>query len=286
MTFLKVLFDKCIDAINFANTTQCFGCFYSSKHDINQDIHLHECCEILFCLSDGKSFFIDDKIYDVLSNDVFVINPFEAHKITSEEFSKFKRYVLHIHPTFLYANSTAESSLAHCFDHRSKNTSNRLSLNDDESAVLTDLFEKLSKNYEFGDDIIKTAAVLEILAVINKHFIEKNAEYKYSNKSNNQTLIAALKYINDNLSQELTIDKVAESCFVSTVTLTSLFKRCMGISPAKYITSKRMTVAKKLLKNGESVVASAEKCGYCDYTSFIRAFKRITGTSPGRFMRQ
>ena len=264
MTFLKVLFDKCIDAINFANTTQCFGCFYSSKHDINQDIHLHECCEILFCLSDGKSFFIDDKIYDVRSNDVFVINPFEAHKITCTPEQPFKRWV----------------------DHRSKNTSNRLSLNDDESTVLTDLFEKLSKNYEFGDDIIKTAAVLEILAVINKHFIEKNAEYKYSNKSNNQTLIAALKYINDNLSQELTIDRVAESCFVSTGTLTSLFKRCMGISPAKYITSKRMTVAKKLLKNGESVVASAEKCGYCDYTSFIRAFKRITGTSPGRFMRQ
>ena len=283
---MKVLFNKCADAIDCANTTKTFGCFYSSKHDANQDVHLHECCEILFCLSGGKSFFIDDKIYDVNSNDVFVINPFEAHKITSEESAEFKRFVLHVHPSFLYTNSTDESNLAHCFDYCTQNTSNRLALNEDESMALTNLFEKLNKNYEFGDDIIKNAAVLEILAAVNKYFIEKNAEHRYSEKSKNQTLIAALKYINNNLSQELTIDKIAESCFVSTVTLTSLFKRCMGISPAKYITSKRMTEAKKMLKNGESVVSAAEKCGYYDYTSFIRAFKRITGTSPGRFMRQ
>ena len=45
---MNVFFSKCSDAIESANRGIGFGCFYSEKNDENRDIHLHECCEILF----------------------------------------------------------------------------------------------------------------------------------------------------------------------------------------------------------------------------------------------
>lgn len=280
---MNVFFSNCREAIDSANGDVGFGCFYSEKNDENRDIHLHECCEILFCLSGGKNFFIDERIYEVEPGDVFVMNPLEAHKITSDSGKCFRRYVLQVHPSFVYDNSTAESNLAYCFDLRGENISNRLPLTETETDNLCHIFGKLGTAGEFGDDILKLDAVREILVNVNRYFIEKNKDYTYRTNFKNHTLVAALAYINSHYSEPISIDTVAENCFISVSTLGDLFKRYMGTTAAKYITSKRMTEAKRLLQNGESVASAAEKCGYTDYTSFIRAFKRVTGVPPGHF---
>ena len=93
----------------------------------------------------------------------------------------------------------------------------------------------------------------------------------------------AIRYINDNFGAELSLDIIAKSCFVSVNELCKLFRQHMGTTVTKYVTSRRMTEAKKLLKNGVSVSDAAEKCGFLDYTSFIRAFKRSVGVSPGQY---
>lgn len=280
---MKVLFSKCTDAIECANNRYGFGCFYSTAGDANLDIHLHECCEILFCLSGGKSFFINDRIYEVTPGNIFIMNQFEAHKITFVNDVKFERFVLQLHPSYIYDHSTPESNLAHCFDVRGDNISNRLILTDEEKEKMYRIFNKLTVEHNFGDDILKNNAVLEILVNINRLFMKKNKNYTYHSIFNNKTLINALNYINKNFSEEISINDIAKNCFVSTSTLNGLFKKYLGTTAAKYITSKRMTKAKHLLLSGISVSDTAEKCGYADYTSFIRAFKKATGTSPGHY---
>ena len=91
---------------------QRFRMLLLGKNDPNDNIHLHACCEILFCLSGGKSFFINDRIYEVQDGDVFVMNQFEAHRITPYDNIPFRRYVLQIHPEFLYENSTRKQTSA------------------------------------------------------------------------------------------------------------------------------------------------------------------------------
>ena len=75
---MQVVFSKCSQAIERAKTDKSYGCFYSESSDADRNIHLHECCEILFCLSGGKTFFIGERIYEVEDGDIFVLNPFEA----------------------------------------------------------------------------------------------------------------------------------------------------------------------------------------------------------------
>ncbi len=280
---MEVLFSKCTDAIDRAIGTKTFGCFYSQKNDPNQNIHLHECCEILFCISGGKTFFIDERIYDVEDGDVFVLNQFEAHKITSDEERVFERYVMQIHPAFLYDSSSSETDLARCFSLRGDNVSHKLPLSYDESQKLQHIFRKLSQNGAYGEDILKNIAAIEILAVVNRYFSEKNKDYTYQSKYENKTIVSALKFINSNYSEPLSLDIVAKNSFITINELCRLFKKHMGTTVTKYILSRRITEAKKLLKDGESVSDTAEKCGFSDYTSFIRAFKRCVGMSPGQY---
>ena len=280
---MEVFFPKGTYAIQRANESKSYGCFYSEKNDANENIHMHECCEILFCISGGKTFFIDDRIYEVEDGDIFVLNQFEAHKITSEPAHEFKRYVMQIHPAFLYEASSSETDLSRCFSVRGDNVSHRISLLAEEAEKIENLFKKMSVDHGFGDDILKNNAAVEILTLVNRHFIDKNRRYTYHSDYENETIVRVFKFINESFSESLSLEIVAKNCFISINELCRLFKKHTGTTVTKYILSRRITEAKKLLKSGESVSAAAEKCGFCDYASFIRAFKRAVGTSPGKY---
>ena len=280
---MDVLFTKCSKAIEHANKTRGIGCFYSEINDANENIHIHECCEILFCISGGKAFFIDDRIYDVDDGDIFVLNQFEAHKITYSGKGDFKRYVMQIHPGFLFDASTSKTDLSACFSIRGDNISHKISLSDDEQTKMLHIFNKLSLNSDFGDDILKNIAAIEFIANVNKLFFEKNREYNYHLDYENKTIVSALKFINENFSKPLSLEIVAKNCFISVNELCRLFRNHIGTTVTKYIVSKRISEAKKLLQKGESVSSTAEKCGFMDYASFIRTFKKSVGVPPGKY---
>ena len=125
---MKCMFDKCYDAVKCANDNKSFGVYYSEKQNPDLSIHIHDCCEVLLCLCGGQNFLIDDRVYEVGDGDLFIINQFEAHKITFKQESTFSRYVMQVHPQYLYAQSSVETDLSHCFYTRGKEISNKISL--------------------------------------------------------------------------------------------------------------------------------------------------------------
>lgn len=65
-----------------------------------------------------------------------------------------------------------------------------------------------------------------------------------------------------------------------------VFSRAAGISFSEYLANARVNKAKFLLSSTSlSVEGVAEALGYYDTCYFARQFKRITGTSPGRYRR-
>ena len=76
---------------------------------------------------------------------------------------------------------------------------------------------------------------------------------------------------------------VAKNTYVSVNQLCRLFTRYCGTTVTKYITSKRITEAKKRLEEGKSVTDTAFMCGFNDYANFIRVFKKAVGVPPGKY---
>lgn len=277
---MNVYFDKCSDALNFATETKTFGIFHSTENNPNLNVHTHECCEILFCIKGGRNFLIDDKIYKVNDGDVFIINQFEAHKITFEENCPIERFTLQLHPEFIFSASTDLSDLSKCFYIRNENTSNCLSLSDSDREHLHSLFLSLKNGYDFGDDIIKKSIILQLLAFINQKFI--------TNHSTEESIVDkrlknAILYINEHISEELSLEILARNSYLSVNQLCKLFKISLGTTVMKYVTGKRISQAKKYLQSGMSVSETAEKCGFNDYSNFIRVFTKSVGMSPGKY---
>ena len=51
----------------------------------------------------------------------------------------------------------------------------------------------------------------------------------------------------------------------------------------KYITAKRIAHAKDHLIQGYSVSEACEKCGFNDYSNFLKAFTKAVGITPGKY---
>lgn len=279
---MPFLFTRCDDAVKHATDTHTFGLHYSETQTQDLSLHLHDCCEILLCLSSGNTCLIDGKSYDVYDGDVFVINQFEAHKITADAKGVFAHFALQIHPDYLKKHSTNFSDLSHCFYTRDEGISHKIALADAEIAEMEQLFMLFRKNTGFGDDVLKNAAVDRILVLVNQAFLRQE-NFMPTSSAYNKTIARTIAYIHTHLAEEMTLEVLAKHAFVSVNQLCKLFKTTFETSVAKYIIAKRIAEAKKLLAQGKSVSETALACGFTDYANFIRVFKKIVGVSPGKY---
>lgn len=123
---------------------------------------------------------------------------------------------------------------------------------------------------------------LENCCVFIEMFI---AKLMYTNKKQMHEIVeAAAKYINERLTEDLTVFTLAEQFHVARNYFSRLFKKEMGEGCNEYITRLRIEKAKQLL--GASRLKTyeiAEKVGYHDTNYFSLAFKKNTGLSPKEF---
>ena len=79
-----------------------------------------------------------------------------------------------------------------------------------------------------------------------------------------------------------TVGTMAQAAGMSRSVFAERFSEAMGETPVQYVTGLRMKLAGEWLRDGRaSVSAVAGRLGYESEASFSRAFKRVTGKSPG-----
>lgn len=94
----------------------------------------------------------------------------------------------------------------------------------------------------------------------------------------------SVAYINDHLTQELSLEDLAAQAALSPFYFSRLFKRETGFSPHQYILATRISSAKFLLQStGDSVKSICFTVGFTSESSFCTAFKKQTGMTPSEY---
>jgi AraC-like DNA-binding protein len=99
-------------------------------------------------------------------------------------------------------------------------------------------------------------------------------------------LADTLRLLHDDIQKPWTIQMLARHAAMSRSSFAALFKSVVGVSPQAYIASWRIYHAKTLLAGGHSIAHAAELSGYGSDIALSRAFKSITGVSPGQWRAQ
>lgn len=94
----------------------------------------------------------------------------------------------------------------------------------------------------------------------------------------------AMKYIEENMTADLSLELIADALHISASHLSRTFKKSAGISLTDYINQFRIDKAKELLRSTDIYIyAVSEMVGYHDATYFSSMFKKLVGVSPSEY---
>ncbi|MHC0043776.1 helix-turn-helix domain-containing protein [Vibrio campbellii] len=107
-------------------------------------------------------------------------------------------------------------------------------------------------------------------------------------KSGKSNFVDVVHYIANNVHKNLREEEAAALCHYSPTYFSKLFHRKVGMCFRDYVTDKRISLAKKMLLEEQSMKIAyiAYQCGYRDVSYFSRIFKKKTGLSPASYRQQ
>ncbi len=124
------------------------------------------------------------------------------------------------------------------------------------------------------------AAFLELLHEVNRCV---DAPEHPANTPRSAIVNQAMQYLDAHLSEIRSSAELAGALYVRREHLSRQFSTHMGIPLNRYITLKRVSLAKNLLANGVSLIDVCSACGWQDYSYFITVFRREVGMTPMKY---
>lgn len=96
-----------------------------------------------------------------------------------------------------------------------------------------------------------------------------------------------LEYIDEHLSEDLSLERLAALCCLSQFHFCRLFKQSTGVSPHQYLIQQRVERAKQLLLQRQlSIAEVAQTVGFNEQSQLARHLKRVTGLTPTQLRNQ
>lgn len=237
--------------------------------------HYHE-FEKLVLFKRGKvSYSIEGKEYILKPYDILLVGKGDIHRpiISSEE--EYDRIIIWINSDYIKSNS-----LYACFEKAKENGQNLLRLPENISKEIFDSAEKFSeeKSEDFGYELMKDTIFIQLMILLNRAF-EQYDDIRIEYKSDKQT-DSIIEYINKNIFENLSVDKIANEFFISRYYLMHKFKKVTGKTIYAYINSKRLMNAANLINKGYSAKTACFESGFNNYSVFLKAFKKEFNCVP------
>lgn len=246
------------------------------------ELHHHDFFEIYFLIAGDVTYLIDGKMVHVMPGDLLLISPRELHQVCIQpEMSAYERYVLWVDPSVIQRLSTAQSDLSmglSDFGHH-------LRMKPQDRSRVQTILETLHREADaedYGSDLLRQSLLTQLLVTVNR-LASQQGPWTEEDNNTDQAVEQVMGYVNLHYSEPLTLDMLAERCYVSKYHLSREFNRKMGTSIYHYIQKKRLLIAQQLMDQGKRPNEVYCLCGFNDYTCFYRAFKSEYGVSPREY---
>ena len=241
--------------------------------------HYHDFHKVIIFLSGKAAYHIEGKSYYLKPWDILLVNRHAIHKPEIDFSVPYERFVLWIR------DDIKSTELLRCFQKAIDRSYNLIRLDSDTQEKLKQLLYELEaalKDEKFGSDLLGSALFAQFMVYVNRIFLEKQYIYDAHSYSSDSQIEELLRYINHNLTEDLSIETLARKYYLSKYHMMRKFKEETGYTIHNYIISKRLLLARTKISEGTPILKAAQLSGFSDYTTFSRAYKKQFGIAPSQ----
>lgn len=239
------------------------------------EYHYHEFYKILICISGNVTYNIEGHAYKLKPYDIVLVNQYDIHKPQVAAGDDYERIIFYISKEYLDKHMGNNYTLAYPFVKAKEVHSDVLRLPAMINAELMSIVEKIEQNGKtdaYARELYANVLFMEFMILLCRACEEQADCFSHSN-TYNQKMIDILRYINEHLSEDLSIEVLAEHFYISKYHMMRQFKEETGYTMHQYITEKRVLDARNRMNAGTPATRACYESGFKDYSTFLRAFK-------------
>ena len=147
------------------------------------------------------------------------------------------------------------------------------------SDKIVEMYDEFQKDYEFGDIYLSGLLNCVLTKILSNGTVVTNKASVIHKSVKN-----AISYITSNPGADINLNELARKYNLAPAYFSKLFHQNTGITFKKFLNSRRIEYARKLLKDNDlSVTEAALESGFSTHSQFVAVFKSLTGMTPSEY---
>jgi len=246
--------------------------------------HWHDCIEILYMIEGNSVQQVNDRRFGIKKHDLIIINGGDMHYTLCSPGEDIRILVVKFLPEILESSYKIfeskyilpflnSGSKKNCYPIDTLNNSNEI------HNILMGLYKEFTGEKQ-GYEIFIKGFIYQLIAYLIRDNILK-IKRLYGNEKELIRFNKLFKYIENNYTEKIDMEKAAGLLNLSYYYFSRYFKKITGRSFKEYIDFVRIREVEKLLVSGDyNISQAAYEVGFTNISSFNRVFKRIKGYTP------
>ena len=262
--------------------------YYNDKHITPLKEHSHKYYEFYFFLGGEVSITIQNQTYSLQKGDMILLPPSVKHYITihNPEIA-YQRFVFWITADFANELEQTSSDYVYLLKHANENKQyiyhfDTITFNTIQSKLFL-ISDKIHFQH-FGKDLKLSLATKDFILHLSRIVYE--TVHPHVTKEQKGLFEKLIDYIDEHLEEDLSLEHLSKLFFVNKYHIAHLFKEKYGLPVHQYVIKKRLSLCKDAILNNAEISEIYLLCGFSDYSSFYRAFKKEYGLSPKEYKNQ
>lgn len=275
----------------YENATEDFHIMRITRPQEALKLHSHDYFQIYYVVSGKIIHHIEQNCAELCSGDVFILPPNLSHYIETAS-DEVDFYSLSFMPEFVQRNTESNRMVADFLYYlktvQPDDIQPKFSFTYEDTMFINLMFQRILKEFQDNktgkNDMLK-GNVMVLLTLFARVYFEEQAE-ALTTQENKLLVIHCIEYIKTHFNEDITLSKMVHHCAMSKTCFCTLFSSLVGTSFKDYLNQYRIKKAADFLARGEKLANVCSYCGYNDFSTFYRNFKKYMGVAPSEFIKE
>lgn len=282
------IFASVPDAFEHCLSSKSFSFIRLKEHPLSEPFFPSDVYTVFYSDSAPFNMLIHNHIYRITQGTILIIRPFEyVHPHPCNR--QISGFLMFVHPAYLNNLLQYHNNWNACI-HPEQDFLHLRFPSAATVSSLKHLYEQVNSTHEFGSGFYTNHACLEFLLSLCLSFrtspeTEIHPEQFYAEHNiSSLPFETILSCIDAHFTQNVTHDFFCKAFYVSESHLYRIFKNHTGITLNNYINARKISLMQNRLIKGHNIAESLSVCGFREYSTFLKAFKKHTGCTPTEFI--